>query len=208
MENNPVFVLLAGGKSERMGTDKGLLPYKNSFWILEQLNRIPSSTFKKVYIGLGFHAQHYLEAIPWFFDALEDFKKYNSLKIQVIINKTPELGPFSTLQTVLFRIPKKTTIVLNPIDIPILSSLELQKITTKKNQIVIPCYDGKSGHPIKMTYSFWKTLLPLNLKNNDARLDYQLKKVNPIKISKVEVLDRAILLNLNTKKDWELFLES
>ena len=36
MENNTVFILLAGGKSERMGFTKGLLEYKKIFWVLEQ----------------------------------------------------------------------------------------------------------------------------------------------------------------------------
>ena len=34
MKNNTVFVLLAGGKSERMGIDKGLLKFQENYWIL------------------------------------------------------------------------------------------------------------------------------------------------------------------------------
>ena len=50
MESEPVFVLLAGGKSERMGVAKGLLKFKHTFWILEQLNRISSAKIKTVYM--------------------------------------------------------------------------------------------------------------------------------------------------------------
>ena len=64
MKNNTVFVLLAGGKSERMGTDKGLLKFQENYWILEQLNRISESTIQEVYIGLGFHSQNYFNTIP------------------------------------------------------------------------------------------------------------------------------------------------
>ncbi|SFS73725.1 NTP transferase domain-containing protein [Lutibacter maritimus] len=208
MKNKPVFVLLAGGKSERMGTDKGLLKFNNNYWILEQLNRISNSTIQKIYIGLGFHSQHYFEAIPWLKDALVDFVSYQNLNIKVIINNTPELGSFSTLQTILKEVTEKSTIILNHIDIPILNVTELIKIISTENNVVIPIFEGKKGHPIKMKPAFWTNLISINATEIDARLDYQLKKINPIKISTVEVFDRTVILNLNTKKDWNTFLEN
>jgi molybdopterin-guanine dinucleotide biosynthesis protein A len=60
MKNNTVFVLLMGGKSERMGTPKGLLEYQNSYWILEQIERIATTSISEVYIGLGYHSEEYL----------------------------------------------------------------------------------------------------------------------------------------------------
>ena len=208
MKNKTVFVLLAGGKSERMGTDKGLLKFQNNYWILEQLNRISNSTIQKVYIGLGFHSQHYFEAIPWLKDALIDFVNYKNLNIKVVLNKTLELGSFSTLQTVLKVVPKKSTIILNPIDIPILNTAELNKIISTENDVVLPNFNNKNGHPIKLSENVWNTLLDLDVTKADSRLDIQLKKVNPIKISTIEVFDRAVILNLNTKKDWNSFLEN
>ncbi|WP_372746748.1 NTP transferase domain-containing protein [Lutibacter sp.] len=208
MKNKPVFVLLAGGKSERMGTDKGLLKFNNNYWILEQLNRISNLTIQEVYIGLGFHSQHYFEAIPWLKNAITDFVNYQNLIIKVIINNTPELGSFSTLQTVLKKVPEKSTIILNHIDIPILNTTELNEIILTENDIVIPNYKGKNGHPIKLSENVWSSLLDLDATKADSRLDHQLKKVNPIKISTVEVFDRAVILNLNTKKDWNSFLEN
>lgn len=208
MQNNAVFVLLAGGKSERMGVAKGLLKYKQTFWILEQLNRISKTNIKEVYIGLGFNFQHYFNAIPWFQNAQSNFIKYEELNVKVIINTNPELGSFSTLQTVLKVIPKSSTILVNHIDIPILNSDELSKIILFKNDIVLPNYKGKNGHPIKLNPSFWKNLVQLNPTEKDSRLDFQLKKIYPAKVSTIEVLDRAIIMNLNTKKEWLIFLNS
>ena len=79
---------------------------------------------------------------------------------------------------------------------------------TIMNEIVLPNYQGKNGHPIKMKPSSWNNLVQLKPTEKDSRLDFQLKKVIPAKISIVEVLDRAIILNLNTKKDWKSFLEN
>ncbi|SNR61144.1 NTP transferase domain-containing protein [Lutibacter flavus] len=206
MENKPVFVLLAGGKSERMGVAKGLLKYQRTFWILEQLNRISKSNIQEVYIGLGYNFQHYFDAIPGLEKAQVKFVDFQGLLVKTIINKTPELGSFSTLQTVLKNIESSKEILFNHIDIPILNTSELNKIIATKNEIVVPIFEGKKGHPIKMNPSFWNGLINIKVTNKDARLDYQLKKINPIKISIIEVFDRVILYNLNTKKDWISFL--
>ena len=206
MGNNTVFVVLAGGKSERMGVDKGLLKYHQTFWILEQLNRISKTTISEVYIGLGFNFKNYFNAIPWLKEATIKPVNFQNLKINVIINKKPELGSFSTLQTVLKNIHTSNDVLLNHIDVPILNSEELQKIIETKNTVVIPNYEGKNGHPIKMDFTFWKQLFALKITDKNARLDFQIKKINPTKISKIEVSDRNILRNINTKKDWISFL--
>ena len=207
MESNTVFVLLAGGKSLRMGVDKGLLKYHDTYWILEQLKRISKSTIKDIYIGLGHNYKQYFIAIPWLEKAIKDSVNYLDLKVTVVINTQPELGSFSTLQTVLKQVHLKNEILLNPIDIPLLNSKELQNIINTKNEIVLPNFEGKNGHPIKMNSSFWNKLTTLNLADKDARLDYQLKKNNPIKISTIEVFDRAIVYNLNTESAWKSYIQ-
>ena len=208
MENNTVFVLLAGGKSERMGIAKGLLKYKQIFWILEQLNRISESNISEVFIGLGYNYLHYFNAIPWFEEALTEHIDFQSLRVKIVINKTPELGSFSTLQTVLKKVDSSKSIIFNHIDTPILNSKELNTIALTRNDIVIPKFEDKKGHPIKMSAVFWENLLSVNSSDKNARLDVQIKKINPAKISIIEVFDRAILYNINTKKDWVSFLNT
>ena len=207
MENSPVFILLAGGKSNRMGVDKGLLKYKQTFWILEQLQRISVSNISAVHIGLGYHCQHYFNAISWLEKAQQTSYQFQDLNISVVLNSTPEKGSFSTLQCVLKNISDKKDVIINPIDIPILNSKELNKIISKQNSVVIPNFEGKNGHPIKMNYTFWNHLCELDLKDESSRLDYQIKKENPNKISIIEVFDKVITLNINTKKDWINFTQ-
>lgn len=206
MENNVVFVLLAGGKSERMGVAKGLMEYKNTYWILEQINRISSSTVTEVYIGLGYHQEEYSNKIPWFTDAMSHFVVHKNLKVRVVVNQNPELGSFSTLQTVLSQIPKNKSVLINPIDIPILNPTELQIIIEARNQIVLPNFEGKNGHPIKLHSEFWEPLLLLNPTDKNSRLDLEIKKITPPKISTITVSDSCILKNLNTQNDWAAYL--
>ncbi|MFD0761012.1 NTP transferase domain-containing protein [Lutibacter aestuarii] len=208
MENKKAFILLAGGKSERMGVAKGLLKYQQTFWILEQLNRISKTSIKEVYIGLGYYYDHYFSAIPWLKIAQKKTFEFQGLNVKTVINKNPDLGSFSTLQTVLKAIPKQTTILINPIDTPLLNSEELAKLISEKNEVVFPNFEGKNGHPIKISSRIWNNFLTINTKDKNARLDFQLKKVSPTKITIVNVSDRAIILNLNTKKEWVSFLKT
>lgn len=206
MTNNTVFIILAGGQSQRMGIAKGLLDYNDTYWLLEQLNRISKTQIKEVYVGLGFHYQDYIKAIPWLAEAETDFVSFDTMKVKVVINPHPEHGSFSTLQAVLQTIEKKYDVLLCPIDIPIPNANDLNAILEIKNAVVLPNYDGKNGHPIKLSASFWKSLTQLDPKEANARLDFQIKKVNSAQITQVKVNDSAILKNLNTQKDWGDYL--
>lgn len=199
---------MAGGKSERMGVAKGLLEYQNTYWILEQINRIATSTVTEIYIGLGYHHEEYTNKIPWFKEAQLHFVFYKNLKVKVLVNQNPQLGSFSTLQSVLQQIPKNKSVLINPIDIPTLNTAELQNIIEAQNQIVLPNYEGKNGHPIKLHSEFWKPLLLLNPSDKKSRLDLEIKKTIPSTITTIVVTDSCILKNLNTPNDWVAYLNS
>jgi len=207
MESDTVFVLLAGGKSERMGIAKGLLQYQNTYWILEQIDRIVASTVNEIFIGLGHYSQDYIDKIPLLKQAQSEFVAYKTIRIRVIVNKNPELGSFSTLQTVLQQIPKNKSVLINPIDVPILNTAELRTIIETQNQIVLPNFEGKNGHPIKLHTAFWNPLLLLNPADKNSRLDLKIKKINPSEITQITVTDSSILKNLNTPNDWTEFLK-
>ena len=208
MENNPVFILLAGGKSSRMGVAKGLLKYNKTFWILEQIQRISETGILRIYIGLGYDFQHYFDAIDWFEKACETPQKFLDLTITIIINKNPELGSFSTLQKVLFEIPIGLELIINPIDTPILSKSAFKQFLKTYNSVVIVNHLTKNGHPIKLEYVFWKHLKSLKLGDSESRLDIQIKKLAASKITSLEVSDAAVLLNLNTPTEWKEYLNS
>ena len=205
MGDNTVFVLLAGGKSKRMGVAKGILKYNRTFWILEQLNRVSKTTISSVYIALGYNYQHYFDAIDWFEKATKKQYNFLGLNVKVVINKTPELGSFSTLQTVLNSIELKQDLLICPIDIPILNGIELQKIINTTNTIIIPNYKEKNGHPIKLNSKFCQRLLSIKNSSDEARLDIQIKKLDANNITVFEVKDSSVLKNLNTPKDWKSF---
>ena len=120
----------------------------------------------------------------------------------------PQLGPFSTLQTILSIIDTKITIIVQPIDVPLLNKEDLATIIKEDNIIVIPTCNAKNGHPVKLKPEFWNTLLSKDVSNVKSRLDIQIKLSNTSRISYVNVEDTSIYQNINTKIKWDNYAKN
>lgn len=201
----PILVILAGGKSTRMKHPKGLLPYKNSFWILWQIERFIGS---EICIGLGYDHQLYFDAIPWLKKAAHKPISYKNKNIRVILNPNPALGPFSNLQSVLKHSALHADIIFLPVDVPLFHQSAQKKLFSPDNLLVIPTYQGKKGHPIKINAAFTNTILAINPKEKNARLDYLIQTKKASEISLIEVTDACCIKNLNTPEDWQQFVSN
>jgi len=200
---SPTLILLSGGKSSRMREPKGLLKHNNTFWILSQIETFIGT---EVYIGLGYDNQLYFDAIPWLKSATKTSITYKGKQIRVAVNPTPEFGLFSTLQSVLKQIDINQHVLILPVDVPLFNKEAQEKLSTQESLIVVPKYHDKKGHPIKISPEFWQSLLKLSSSGIDARLDFQIKKINPSEISVIDVSDGLCIQNLNTPKDWQAFI--
>ena len=196
-----------------MGTPKGLLLFKNDYWLLNQIEAFKAG--ENVIIGLGYDFQLYFNAIPWLKDAVKNPQVYKDKKVKVVINQTPEFGLFSTLYAVLKVLDIKSQsdftktdndILILPVDVPLLNTSELEKIIETKNTVVIPNYHQKNGHPAKLEAGFWKKLLVIAINDKEARLDTQIKKLPKHLISIVHVNDTICTQNLNTPESWKNFI--
>lgn len=205
MNKEATLIILAGGKSSRMGFPKGLLKHKNTFWILSQIENFIGD---EVYIGLGYDYQLYFDAIPWLEKAVEKPISLNGKQVNVVLNSSPEFGKFSTLQTVLEKLNNLHQIIVLPVDVPLFSVNEQEKLINNECLISIPTFNNKKGHPVVLAPKFWKLLLQLNATDKDSRLDFQIKKRNASEISLVEVSDALCIRNLNTPKDWKVFISA
>jgi len=207
----PILIILAGGKSTRMGTPKGLLQYKSNYWVLEQVAAF--KTGNMIMIGLGYDYQLYFDAIPWLRNAAKKPQSYKGKNVQVVINLMPKFGLFSTLQAVLKTLYSKKLdgnqtnkdVLVLPIDVPLFDEISLKKFTAKENTVVIPNSLQKNGHPTKLAPKFWKQLLTIAVDSSEARLDVQIKKLPSESVSIINIVDENCIKNLNTPKSWEHF---
>lgn len=207
MKSKPKIIILAAGKSARMGVDKGLLKYNHTFWILEQFNRISKTEIEEVTLVLGYHFNNYFIAIPWLKSAVKEPYIYQNIRVKVVINKDPEKGMFSSFLTALKSQKLLSDFLVLPIDVPFLNPFELNKIIQKKNTVVIPVYKQQKGHPIKLSSSFCKSLLLIDENDKYARLDIQINQLNDSEKTIVNVNDSSIILNLNSPSSWKKFLK-
>jgi len=191
-----------------MGTSKGLLPFKNKFWIQEQVARFQKITNTDIYIVFGHHANLYQETLgAW----LHPFK--------VLINPHPEKGSFSSLMIALREIQKSNYegAFVCPIDVPlpqkdVFASLAQAVLKNKTTLVAIPQFQTdqlhKKGHPVFLHHKFIQKLIAVDLDSPEARLDVQIKKLAPSSVELVDVFDSQIIENINTPENYQKYLSN
>lgn len=189
-------VLLAGGKSSRMGVPKGLMRISpnDPFWIEQQLGRFKAAGGKNVVVVLGYDQEKYLEAMP-------------TLNPIMAINPLPEFGPFSSIQCGLRRFASAESAFVCPVDVPIAGSEVLQALLRARDgsdadlRVCLPTYDGRGGHPVLLSRKFIGTLLEVSPDSEGARLDVQIRRCSPETVIRVPVADSDVLKNINFPHD-------
>jgi CTP:molybdopterin cytidylyltransferase MocA len=202
--NNMVFelkdvpvIILAAGESERIGIPKGLLDYKGTPFLTQQLMLLFDIGFSKLIIVLGKDAEQYKTEI----------QLLNHLTVS--INPEPDYGPFSSLQCGLETLNhnEKNDVFILPVDVPcpekeVWNSL-LQGLKSSEITVTIPEYKDRRGHPVLLSNEFVNHLLLCNV---DSRLDHEINKQKELNKAKIiSVKDKRITLNINTLEDWEAF---
>ena len=194
MKNFPL-ILLAAGKSSRMGTAKGLVPFKGKTLLDFQIESYLSAGGENIFLVLGADQALYQERIP-----LTELTK-------IIHNPCPELGQFSSIQIAL----KELLLIRNysgcfilPIDVPLIDKSILKKLIngiTPDTKVCQPTYLGKGGHPVLVMKKWIKYLTELNIYDQSSRLDTQIGLLKQNEIKKITLDDKNILLNINTPDD-------
>ncbi len=202
-------ILLAAGKSSRMGAPKGLWPFENKPWLLHQLQALKHVGISKVVLVLGFQADEYFRVISGLKNALDHEEEWSGLKLEVVLNPAPEYGPFSSLMSGIHhrKNPSADVFVL-PIDVPCPTAdiWELLENANKKDphvMVSLPVFNDKGGHPAWLKKEFIDRLSLLSVEDQDARLDVQIHHLPESAVARVPVLDRLTTFNLNTPEDWQ-----
>lgn len=207
-------IILAGGKSSRMGVAKGLLSYNGRPWLLEQLDRFADAGGRQVVIVLGYRSDEYCHSIAWLQDACEQPMEYHGLKVSVCINPTPELGPFSSLQSGARTASELETVdgaFILPIDVPCPGTkvwMALAESHTEQTAVCMPRFGERGGHPVLLSAAFLTQIMAESPESADARLDRQIKKLDTELIERVVVDDVRISLNLNTPERWQEYVNA
>lgn len=184
-------VVLAAGKSERMGRPKALLPFRGRTFLETILDSISHSPVEYTVVVLG----HYREEI----------ERRVALPAS-IYNPNYEQGMITSLQAGIRALPKNTTgVLLFLIDNPIVSPGVIEALIEKSpaKHIVTPTFEGRRGHPVYFAAAIFEEILalpPSQGANTVLRSD-------PSRVLEVPVDVAGILVDIDTPAEFQQFLE-
>ena len=174
-------IILAGGKSTRMGSNKLLLDF-NGHPLLWYTIQSVSPFCSRVIVVTGKYDQEIREALKD-----ED--------VTFVYNKDYEKGMFSSVLTGVKE--TKEDFMIIPGDCPFVKQETIKKILLGNGEIRYPRYQNLEGHPLYISKKYKDELLNFGLDNN-LKLFRDTKKCEII-----DVEDKNIVMNLNNLLDFK-----
>lgn len=144
-------IVPAAGLSNRMGTQKLLLPFGGETVITHIVEQILVSAVDQVYVVLG----HQKELVS---------RELSSLPVRIVHNPDYKTGMLSSIRSGLRALPEQCQSVLVALgDQPSITTALINRIIrsfaeTEKN-ILVPLYNNKRGHPILFSASYRREIL-------------------------------------------------
>lgn len=189
-------IILAAGKSERMGRVKPLLPWGKRTLIEAIIDRVARSRAKEVLVVLG-AARDDIEPV---------IAKYH---VGRVFNPDFARGMLSSIQRGLEAVPRDAQAVLFFLgDQPAPSAAIINRLIDAYEKtgkgIVLPVCGGRRGHPV---------LIDLKYRNEIRALDpgiglRQLMRNHPEDILEVRTRSPRVLHDIDTPEDYERVLAS
>lgn len=193
-ESRVAAVILAAGRSIRMGETKQLLGLGENTVLGQTLENLAGARVDEIVLVLGFSAQTILRQLP--VSATEDLK--------VVINQAYEQGMATSLREGLSALDPQTNAALIVLaDQPFIRPETLNRIIEEHRrtnaQIIIPLYKGFRGNPVLLDRSVFPEVMAL-----EGDIGCRAIFTSHLEgIVMVEVDDVGILLDIDNKDDYE-----
>ncbi len=184
-------LVLAAGRSERMGTPKQLLPF-GSLTLIEQVIRTltRSRLGKDVVVVLGHRA-------------MDIVKRISGLPVRLAYNPDPEGDMISSIRCGLAYIEPEQAFLIALGDQPLVTTGIVDRLIDEYERrpegMVLPVHEGKRGHPMILSPAYREEILfesmPGGLK---ALRDRHADSVRPVPVD-----TDAVLIDLDYRSDYE-----
>lgn len=183
-------ILLAAGRSQRMGRLKGLLPWQGTSLIEWQLTQLEQSLIDDIVVVLGYGANRYEPLIQ-------------RHQIRSVINNDYEQGKTSSILKGLKTIsPQAEAVLIAAVDQPLRERTinHMIKHMVHTNQaIVIPIYGNQRGHPVLFSASLKGELLRISEQTHGLK---NIIRTHHELISELHTDDAYVLYNFNRPSDY------
>lgn len=184
-------IILAAGRSQRMGFDKYSLLDKNQIPFIESI--------ANAYIAYG--CKKIVLVVNEYFKSEKDLAKFPNVKI--VYNKHLDKGRFYSLYLGCGFLDNDEYVFIHNVDNPYVdfSTLSTLKQNVDCNEYVYPVFKGKGGHPALISTKIVECIkqkdeiqLPLNV------------FFKSFKYKALEVDNPNVLFNINTLEDYRSWL--
>lgn len=186
-------IILAAGNSSRFGEENKLLAKFGEKTVIESTINNIAKLFNKDEITVVLRNK----------SQLLNFLKFLPYKLTIILKEN--FGISDSIKQGLNNFITKDGVMICLGDMPGISSSTYTKIrnslSEQGDKIIVPLYKGTEGNPIGIPRKFYGKLKTLSGDVGFKQLFYQLKK----NISFIEINDRYILKDIDTKKDLQQF---
>jgi molybdenum cofactor cytidylyltransferase len=146
-------IVLAAGKSRRMGRPKLLLPWRNGTILGQTVDNLLSSAVDEVIVVLGYRAEEVKEILT-------------DKPVKLIVNPDYEQGLSASIIAGLNQVDSQAEAVMIALgDQPLITGQVIDRLIDGFNKcdkgIVVPTYHGRRGHPVIFAMKYKERLLDL-----------------------------------------------
>jgi len=144
-------IVLAAGRSQRMGSQKLLLPFAGKTVISYIVDQLAESSVDEVYVVVGSHRK-------------QVSRELSGRPVSIVYNPNYKSDMLSSVRCGLRAISRQCKAVLvalgdQPSVTAKLVDRMLQNFTSTQKQILVPLYNGKRGHPVIFSSIFRDEIL-------------------------------------------------
>ncbi|MDR7002403.1 nucleotidyltransferase family protein [Neobacillus niacini] len=183
-------IILAAGYSSRANAFKLTLPL-GQMTVLEQTISKFEGICSRVIVVAGFQSEIIQEEI-----AKISCKNAYSFQINFVYNEDFDQGMFRSIQKGCNEV-NAPTFFITPGDCPLVKKETVQLIAENKGNVVIPSFNYKGGHPIKLSSEVKQKILETNPESNLREVlgGFEKKYMN--------VDDPGVLMDVDTLEDFQ-----
>jgi len=188
-------IFLAAGQSKRMGQNKLLMSFNGEPIVRRTYNLARSLNFNEVVVVTGHDSQKIQKVL-------------GQNDHQIIFNEDYKTGMHSSIVKGLKGLSKDCDgVMIWLADQPMLSQKAMSKLLEEglvDGDILVPFYNDRKGNPVIISSSYFAEIL--EEPNGDYGCSYLLKRY-PDKIKKTNIEDDSILLDVDTKEQFDSLLK-
>ena len=196
LEQNFSAIILAAGKSERLGFPKLSLKYNNQNTFIEQIAmKFKTFACKEIIAVVNQTGYEYIQK----------HRLKLPVNLKLVINEHPDWHRFYSLKLGANQINENNSVFIHNVDNPFVNQGVLDELLShsEKSDYISPEYNGKGGHPFLISYR-----LIQDLKTSESDQIHLKEYLNQYTRIRVPVSDEKVLVNINTLEEYREFFSS